>query len=177
MFTIFQRRRKYPGLDPRTPIAGAGYVAIDTELTGLDEKKDSIVSLGGIKMTGGRIELGSTLDRLVSPRTELRADTVVIHEITPSDVQAEPGIDAAMDEFLSFIGSRILVGHFISIDLEFLNREMKRTRLLISLVVALCCSAAVAIWLIWLVSSATWARISSRASPDLPASAVPFSTS
>lgn|SRR5574337_39014 len=128
MFTIFQRRRKYPGLDPRTPIAGAGYVAIDTELTGLDEKKDSIVSLGGIKMTGGRIELGSTLDRLVSPRTELRADTVVIHEITPSDVQAEPGIDAAMDEFLSFIGSRILVGHFISIDLEFLNREMKRTR-------------------------------------------------
>ncbi len=128
MFNIFRKKPRHPGVNPGTPLTEVNYVVIDTELTGLDEKKDSIVSLGGIRMTGTRIELGDTFDRLVSPRTELTADAVVIHEITPSDVQAQPVIDAAMDEFLAFIGKRILVGHFISIDLAFLNRELKRVR-------------------------------------------------
>ncbi len=128
MFNIFRKKPGHPGLDPRTPLSEVNYAVIDTELTGLDEKKDSIVSLGGIRMTGTRIGLADTFDLLVSPRTELTADAVVIHEITPSDVQAQPVIDAAMDEFLAFIGERILVGHFISIDLAFLNRELKRIR-------------------------------------------------
>ena len=49
------------------------YVVVDTELTGLDEKKDSIVSIGAVRMTGGRIELGDMFYRLVSPRTQLTA--------------------------------------------------------------------------------------------------------
>ena len=46
----------------------SGIVVVDTELTGLDEKKDSIVSIGAVRMTGGRIELGDMFYRLVSPR-------------------------------------------------------------------------------------------------------------
>jgi DNA polymerase-3 subunit epsilon len=52
----------------------------------------------------------------------------VIHEITPSEVKAQPGIESVIDEFLEFCGNAVLVGHFISIDLSFLNREMMRMR-------------------------------------------------
>ncbi len=111
-----------------TPITKASYVVVDTELTGLDEKKDSIVSLGAVRMTGGSIDLGNTFYRLISPRTELSAASVVIHEITPSDVESKPGIDSVFGEFLDFCGDAVLVGHFISIDLSFLNRDMRRIR-------------------------------------------------
>jgi DNA polymerase-3 subunit epsilon len=125
MLGLFNRKKK-PAIDESTPISEVRFVVVDTELTGLDEKKDSIVSIGAVRMVGGTIYLGDQFYRLVSPKTALKADSVCIHEITPSDVAEQPGIEAALDEFLDIAGNDVLVGHFISIDLSFLNREMKR---------------------------------------------------
>ncbi len=127
MLSLFERKKK-PEIGESMPITEASYVVVDTELTGLDEKRDSIVSIGAIRMTGSRIELGDTFYRLVSPRTELSAESVLIHEITPSEVAAKPDIDTVLVDFLEFCGDAVLVGHFISIDLNFLNREMRRAR-------------------------------------------------
>ncbi len=123
---IGRKDKKLKGFSAKTPITDVRYVVVDTELTGLDEKKDSIVSLGAVRMTGGRIGLGDLFYRLVSPKTKLTADSVVIHGITPSEVAAQPAIDAVLAEFLDYAAHDVLVGHFISIDLAFLNREMKR---------------------------------------------------
>ncbi len=128
VFNLFRKRQSVPGIDPDTPVDDIRYVAIDTELTGLNEHRDSIVSIGAVRMKGGRIELGDTFYQLVSPRTELKADSVVIHEITPSDVAEQPAIDSVLDALLDFCGDDVLVGHFIGIDLSFLNRELVRTR-------------------------------------------------
>ena len=63
-----------PFLKKRTVKAGlsmavekARYLVIDTELTGLDEKKDSIVSIGAVRMEGGRIGMGDSSCRLINP--------------------------------------------------------------------------------------------------------------
>lgn len=128
MFSLFRgKKNKLQGISEKASIMDVPYVVVDTELTGLNETKDSIVSIGGVRMTGGRIELGSTFYRLVSPRTKLSAASVVIHEIMPSDVKAEPGIESVLDDFLAFCDGAVLVGHFVSIDLNFLNRELVRT--------------------------------------------------
>jgi DNA polymerase-3 subunit epsilon len=121
-----RQEKKLRGIDPKTPITNVRYVVVDTELTGLDEKKDCIVSIGAVRMTGGMIGLGDMFYRLVSPKEKLTADSVVIHEITPSDVVAQPVIDTVLAEFLAYAAGDVLVGHFISIDLAFINREMKR---------------------------------------------------
>jgi DNA polymerase III subunit epsilon len=112
--------------DPTRPFTGARFVVMDTELTGLDEKRDSIVSIGAVRMTGGVIDLGDTFYQLVNPETALSASSVVIHEITPSEVAAKPPIDAVLAEYLAFASDDILIGHFVSLDLAFLNREMRR---------------------------------------------------
>ncbi len=125
---IFERKENKRKIDEKAPISEARYVAIDTELTGLDERKDSIVSVGAVRMSGSRIELGDTFYRLVSPRTELSPASVMIHEITPSEVKTEPDIGSVLAEFQAFCGDAVLVGHFIAIDLAFLNREIKRTQ-------------------------------------------------
>lgn len=113
-------------IDGSIPITGARYVAIDTELTGLDEKKDAIVSLGAVRMTGGTLHLGETFYRLVNPGTGITAESVVIHEITPQDVRGQPGIETALRDLLFFCGRDVLVGHFAAIDLGFLRRDARR---------------------------------------------------
>lgn len=128
MFSLFRREgKKVKGIAENASIKDVPYVVVDTELTGLNETKDSIVSIGAVGMTGGRIGLGNTFYHLVSPRTKLSAESVVIHEITPSDVKSEPGIESILDDFLAFCGNAVLVGHFVSIDLNFLNRELLQT--------------------------------------------------
>jgi len=120
------RRTKRMEIDETLSIREMRYVVIDTELTGLDERKDSIVSIAAIRMVGGRIDLEDTFYRLVNPETELTAESVIIHGITPSEVAKKPGIEKALSEFLQFCGNDVVVGHCVSIDLSFINREMKR---------------------------------------------------
>jgi DNA polymerase-3 subunit epsilon len=110
-------------VDPGLPIEKIPFVVVDTELTGLDLKNDSVVSVGAIKMAGTRIELGRSFYRLVSPRADFKRESIMVHGITPDDVAAKPPLDAVADELLAFCGDRILVGHFLSLDLGFLGRE------------------------------------------------------
>ncbi len=107
-------------------IEEARYLVIDTELTGLNSRKDSIVSVGAVRMKGGRIDLSDTFYRVINPETSLTAESVIIHGIMPSDVLLKPDISTVLGEFLDYCGSDILVGFCVSIDVEFLNRETKR---------------------------------------------------
>jgi len=114
-------------IDRSTPIKEMRYVVVDTELTGLDENKDSIVSVGAVRMSGGRIDVGDSFYRLVNPGRPLTRDSVVIHGITPSDVADEAGIGKALSDFVEFCGQDVLIGHCISIDLAFIKAEMQRS--------------------------------------------------
>ena len=131
MLGLFSRKQTAPIADaervpaPGTPIEDLCYTVLDTELTGLDVKKDSIVSLGAVRMEGGRILLGNTLERVVSPATRLTSESVLVHGITPADVADKPAIGDALDDLESFCAGCVIVGHFLSLDLAVLNRDLK----------------------------------------------------
>jgi DNA polymerase-3 subunit epsilon len=102
----------------------AQYIIFDTELTGLNLKKDSIVSIGAVKMAGSRIDLMNTYYRVVEPTSLMSKKSVVIHGITPSEASECPTLEVLLPEFLDFCGSGILVGHFVAIDVAFVNKAM-----------------------------------------------------
>lgn len=104
----------------------AEYVVFDTELTGLDFKNDSLVSIGAIKLKGSTILPGKTFYRLVKPDSELKHQSIVVHEITPVELTYAEEPDKVVEEFLSFIGGAVLVGHFVHIDVNFVNRSLKK---------------------------------------------------
>jgi len=107
-------------------IEDARFVVFDTELTGLNLRNNSIVSIGAVKMAGGRIHLGDYFYRLVRPETELTGKSVLIHELTPDEVAVCPDIETLLPEFIEFCRNSVIVGHFVSLDLGFLNKELKR---------------------------------------------------
>lgn len=113
-------------VEMNTPLNNAAFAVIDTELTGLNGKKDSIVSIGGVRMRGGRIDVGDSFYMLLKPETALTAESVVIHEITPTEVLESPEIGLALLKFLEFCNSDILVGFCLDIDMEFLNRDARK---------------------------------------------------
>lgn len=113
-------------LDLRRPIEDVTFVSFDTELTGLDFKRDSIISIGAVRLQGGAILPGQSFYRLVRPNSELKSQGVVIHELTHTDLEkAEEAADVLQD-FVEFIGDSILIGHFVFIDVNFVTRAMKR---------------------------------------------------
>ncbi|OGW36067.1 MAG: hypothetical protein A2010_12990 [Nitrospirae bacterium GWD2_57_9] len=122
----FGARRKCHLHEGDEPISSVPFVVIDTELTGLNERKDSIVSVGAVRMAGPRISLGDPFYRLIKPRAALTRESVIIHGIMPSDVAAQADSASVLAEFASFCGQAVLVGHCLAIDLAFLDREMKR---------------------------------------------------
>lgn len=127
MIGLFKKRiYKLPSDILKRQINELPYVVIDTELTGLNPKTDSIVSIGAVKMIGGRIDLGNFYYRVVEPETEMKGKSILVHGITPSEAAECPTIDKLLPEFLDYCKSHIIVGHFLSIDLMFLNKEVKR---------------------------------------------------
>jgi DNA polymerase-3 subunit epsilon len=109
-----------------TLITECGFVVFDTELSGLDYRKDFIVSIGALKMTGNVIHIGSEFTRFIRPAGEMTRKSVEIHGIMPGELEAGSTMDEVLPEFLDYIRDFVLVGHFIHIDLKFLNTALKK---------------------------------------------------
>ncbi len=120
-----RRARRKVALDPRAAVGEADYVAFDTELTGLDRKRDSMISIGAVKLRGGRIFPGKTFYRLVQPESELKPEGVVVHQLVHSDLEDADRASDVLIDFLEFVGDAVLLGHFVQIDLDFTRRAMK----------------------------------------------------
>jgi len=99
-------------------------VVLDTELTGLNVNRDSIVSIGALRMKGGSIDVGNGFYRLISPRTPMSRQSILVHGITPSEALVSKGIDQVLPELMQFIGDAVIAGHFVSLDMSFINREV-----------------------------------------------------
>lgn len=121
MFNFFKRKN----LDSKR-FTKKEFVVIDTELTGLNEKTDSIVSIGAISMKEKSIVIGDIFYRIVNPSCKPKNESILIHELTSSDIENCPDIKLILNEFLKFLKNRTVVGHFIDIDLRFLKKEIKR---------------------------------------------------
>jgi DNA polymerase-3 subunit epsilon len=113
-------------LDENMTITHANYVVIDIKLTGLDEEKDSILSIGAIRMSGGRIELGETFYRLLKPDADSSGQDFLSPGLAPARLLLEPNLAPVLSEFLSICGNEVLMGHLVSTDLAFLKNEVKR---------------------------------------------------
>ena len=102
------------------------FVAFDTELTGLDFKQDSIISLGAVRLHGTTILAGKTFYRLVKPECELKHKSVVVHELTHADLECAENLLEVIGDFVKFIGDAVLIGHFVHIDLNFVNKSLQQ---------------------------------------------------
>lgn len=121
-----ENMRFFENLNQSQPIESYEFVILDTELTGFDAKKDEIVSIGALKIRGLKLVPGENFYTLVRPRNNLPKDSTLVHRITPQNIETAPFIEDVLPEFVSFCSKGLLVGHFIELDMSFINRETNR---------------------------------------------------
>ena len=101
------------------------YVCFDCETTGLDPKKDDIISIGAVIIKNNTIVASKKFVKFIKPKTKLQVEAIKVHHIRECDLQDAEDINKVIKEFLEFIGSRTLVGYFLEFDIAMINKYLK----------------------------------------------------
>jgi DNA polymerase III subunit epsilon len=101
-------------------------VAIDCETTGLDTRRDDIVSVAAVPIHGSRILASRRFEAMVKPCARMKTEAIKTHRLREGDVAAGRRMEDVLPELLRFIGSRPLVGYYLEFDIAMINRSMRR---------------------------------------------------
>lgn len=101
------------------------YVVFDTETTGLNPKKDEILSIGAVKIRDNKILTSETFEVYFQTINSISEESIKIHGIRPCDVENATNSEDGIRRFLEFIGSRPLVGYYLEFDVAMINKYIK----------------------------------------------------
>lgn len=124
----FKFGRQADSSDPRfpkdTPLREVPFLVVDTELTSLDTRSNRLLSIGAIAMDGSKIRMADQFYRVVNPGVAVPAQSVLVHKLRPNDVEQGVAPRQALAELRHFLEGRVLVGHFVQLDLKALRKEL-----------------------------------------------------
>jgi DNA polymerase III subunit epsilon len=102
------------------------YLAIDLETTGLDYRKDVILSVGHVTLSGGAIVLASSEHRVVRIGRDIPAASAVIHQITDDQAALGEDLEVVLADLLAVLAGKVLIAHHARIETTFLSRACQQ---------------------------------------------------
>lgn len=111
---------------PDTALIDLHAMAIDTETTGLDTKRDRVISIGGVRLHGTQMHRSATLNLLVNPDRTIPRRTIAIHGISNGMIADAPAFSSVASEVANATDGLILIGHHVAFDVRMLSNEMRR---------------------------------------------------
>ena len=100
-------------------------VSLDTETTGLNVRRDRMLSIAAVPLHGGRIFGAVVFDRLVNPGYRIPPGSTAVHSITDAMIADAPPFPDIAEDLARFCGERVWVGHNIGFDIAILRHEAK----------------------------------------------------
>ncbi len=131
MFESFKRNWNRRGLKDESyaflfePYGGDEAIVFDTETTGLNPKKDAVLSIGAVKVKGDKILTSQSFEVFLKPSREISAESIKIHHIRPCDLEHAVEPLEGVQKFLEFVGNRPLVGYYLEFDVAMINSLVK----------------------------------------------------
>jgi len=108
----------------RAPWHEAVYWALDLEASGLDPRRDEILSVGMVPIRDGVIRWAERFSSLVQPVWPGAAlgDGLPAHHLLPGEVAGGLTLAAALEQVLMRLEGGVLLVHFAALDVELLRR-------------------------------------------------------
>lgn len=122
---LIENKNKFKDFSQSRPLSEYAFVVFDTELTGLNKRSDEIISIGAVKIENLQIELDKTFHQYVRPSSLEHTESTLVHRITPEQLRTMPTIGQVLPEFIRFCGDALLVGHYVALDVNFLNNATR----------------------------------------------------
>jgi DNA polymerase-3 subunit epsilon len=101
------------------------FVVFDTETTGLDVRRDVILSIGAVAIYGNSIVVKDYLE-LFLDQNVFKTESVPIHGILKEGKEEKQTERDAVSQFLDYIKDAILVGHHVRFDIKMINTALQR---------------------------------------------------
>src|SRR3546814_6127490 len=118
------RHRRKPWVRLLAPYHGEELVSIDLETTGLDPRRDEILSIAAVPIRDGVLRVSERFTCLVAPGRDFDIESIRHHRLRPSEVaDALPPREAVL-ALLHWLGNRPLLGYNIGFDCAMPNRHV-----------------------------------------------------
>lgn len=105
------------------------YICFDCETTGLNPKKDKILTLSAIKIQGNQILASQALNLWIEHASSINPESITVHQIRNTDLQehSDESLEErkAIEQFLYFIQGYPLVGYYLEFDVAMVNQVIK----------------------------------------------------
>jgi DNA polymerase III subunit epsilon len=121
------RRVKLPA--DEKPWREARYAVVDLETTGLDPRRDEIISFASVPIQDARVVVGEAHAVTIRPTRMPEAETIRIHGFRPVDLAEAPPLGEVLDAILEALTGRVLVAHAAWVERGFLDAVLKKKRL------------------------------------------------
>jgi DNA polymerase III subunit epsilon len=99
----------------------ARFVVVDVETTGLDPKRDEIVSFAAVPVEGGRVLAREAVRGLVRPSSPPSGSSIEIHGLRAADLNAAAPPDEALRPLAAALRDRVPVAHAAWVERSFLR--------------------------------------------------------
>jgi DNA polymerase-3 subunit epsilon len=109
----------------RTPLGDARWVVIDCETSGLDPKRDRLLSVGAVWVRGRRIALAEAYGAVLAQAQPSAPENIVIHGIGGEAQRAGRPAVEVLRELSEFAAGGIPVAFHAPFDAEILKRASK----------------------------------------------------
>ena len=106
-----------------TPLADARWVSIDCETSGLDARRDRLLSVGAVEVRDGRISLGRRFSALVRQQAPSGNENILVHGIAGDAQLSGAPLEQVMGELESYAAEAIPVGFHADFDEAVLRRH------------------------------------------------------
>ena len=111
--------------NPNMTLFPSTYVVLDIETTGLNAEEDAIIEIGALQVNEN--EIASSFQVLVQIPSPLPLFIQNLTGITEEMLEQDGILDeVALENLKSFLGNRVICGHNIVFDLNFLNVSLLR---------------------------------------------------
>lgn len=109
---------------PETPVEQVRFVVLDSETTGLDPRRDRLITIGAVALIDGDILLDDAFE--VMCKLDYNRASVTVHGITRDETRDALEEPAALARFLDYLKDGVIVGHHIGHDIQALNVACQR---------------------------------------------------
>ncbi len=119
----------FESVDTQTPVQEITFVVYDTETTGLDPRKDRMVSIGALQVMQDRIVTSEPFGCFLNPDLALqKTEAVPIHGLVPGGgFRTYLSESEAIMAFLDWLPPRaVLVAHHLGFDRMVIDEALKR---------------------------------------------------
>jgi len=122
-----ERWRGLPGVSEKETLTQARFIVVDVETSGLDTRKDRLLSIGACVVEARRLHAGDNYETILRRDETSERENILIHGIGPQAQAAGQPPEQSLMGFLEFAGKYPLVAFHAGFDKAMLDRDLRET--------------------------------------------------